>query len=291
MMISRCEKQQTVRLLRRLDEAVANFRQITAINRNVGFFTTGYNWLIQIIPAVIVAPAFIRGDIAFGVITQSAAAFALLVGAFSLIVTQFQSISTFAAVVTRLSFLLEAIEQSRAPTGPSGIEIVDQLVDQTGGLDTERDWNASLSLREQQLLASSEFCSRHRASSCSIGSKRRWARKNSASSSRCFPKARLLAFTTVQPTSHTIFMTRPWSAGKMVNGHGRRSRLDLWSPRQPHFAWATASMLRCYGSRALYDHVSYAAKPMESCMVGGTFRIDQLHPRNAVSVTLIRSRL
>ena len=49
----------------------------------MGFFTTGYNWPIQIIPALIVAPAFIRGDIEFGVITQSAAAFAMLVGAFS----------------------------------------------------------------------------------------------------------------------------------------------------------------------------------------------------------------
>ena len=62
----------TARLLDRLEELIANFRRIIAINRNVGFFTTGYNWLIQIIPALIVAPAFIRGEIEFGVITQSA---------------------------------------------------------------------------------------------------------------------------------------------------------------------------------------------------------------------------
>ena len=103
---------------------VANFRQIIAINRNVGFFTTGYNWLIQIIPALVVAPAFIRGDIDFGAITQSAMAFSALVAAFSLIVTQFQSLSTFAAVVARLSSLTEAIEQSQVPT-ESTIEIVE----------------------------------------------------------------------------------------------------------------------------------------------------------------------
>src|SRR5262244_1675896 len=39
------------------------------------FFTTGYNYLIQIIPALIVAPRFIRGEVEFGVITQSAVAF------------------------------------------------------------------------------------------------------------------------------------------------------------------------------------------------------------------------
>ncbi|MDE1996144.1 MAG: ABC transporter ATP-binding protein/permease [Rhizobiaceae bacterium] len=94
----------------RIDDLVANFRLITSVNRNVGFFTTGYNWLIQIIPALIVAPAFFRGDIEFGVITQSAGAFAMLVGAFSLIINQFNSISNFAAVVTRLSMLSDAIE-------------------------------------------------------------------------------------------------------------------------------------------------------------------------------------
>jgi putative ATP-binding cassette transporter len=124
IMLARREGRLTVRLLRRLEELVANFRRITTINRNVGFFTTGYNWLIQIIPALIVAPAFINGDIAFGVITQSAMAFTMLVGAFSLIVTQFQSISTFAAVVRRLRSLEEAVEQSQTTMG-SAIEMVE----------------------------------------------------------------------------------------------------------------------------------------------------------------------
>ena len=125
IMLAHREEQLTVRLLQRLEELVSNFRRITAVNRNVGFFTTGYNWLIQIIPALIVAPAFINGNIEFGVITQSAMAFTLLVGAFSLIITQFQSISTFAAVVTRLSSLVAAVEQSQTITA-SAIQIEDK---------------------------------------------------------------------------------------------------------------------------------------------------------------------
>lgn len=123
MMLARSEEPQRVLLLQRLDDLIANFRRITAVNRNVGFFTTGYNWLIQIIPILIVAPAFMRGELEFGVITQSAAAFAMLVGAFSLIVTQFQSISNFAAVVSRLSSLQEAIEKTNPPAA-SAIEVV-----------------------------------------------------------------------------------------------------------------------------------------------------------------------
>ena len=162
VMVARCEEQQNARLLQRLDEAIANFRQVTAINRNVGFFTTGYNWLIQIIPALIVAPPFIRGDAEFGVITQSAAAFALLVGAFSLIVTQFQSISTFAAVVARLSSLLQAIEQSHAPGSPLAIQVVEDesalgfehlfLLSSTDGEPLIRDLSVSVGLGTRVLI-------------------------------------------------------------------------------------------------------------------------------------------
>ena len=99
--------------LKNLDDLVQNFLRIIKINRNVNFFTTGYNWLIQIIPALIVAPLFIRGKVEFGVITQSAIAFTQLLGAFSLIVTQFQSISSYTAVLARLSSLSEAINKEK----------------------------------------------------------------------------------------------------------------------------------------------------------------------------------
>src|SRR6516225_1277370 len=104
----------TARLLRRIEDFAYNFRRIISVNRNLGFFTTGYNYLIQIIPMLIVAPQFIRGEVEFGVVTQSAMAFAQLLGAFSLIVNQFQSISSFAAVIVRLSALVGAIEKEPA---------------------------------------------------------------------------------------------------------------------------------------------------------------------------------
>lgn len=106
--LARREAQLTLKSQEKLDDLAGNFRHIISINRNVSFFTTGYNWLIQIIPALIVAPLFIEGDVEFGVITQSAIAFTHLLGAFSLIVTQFQSISSFTAVISRISVLAEA---------------------------------------------------------------------------------------------------------------------------------------------------------------------------------------
>jgi putative ATP-binding cassette transporter len=101
----------TARLMRRIDGLADNFRRITSVNRNLGFFTTGYNYFIQIIPTLIVAPLFIRGQVEFGVITQSAMAFSQLLGAFSLIVNQFYSISSFAAVIARLEALVQGVER------------------------------------------------------------------------------------------------------------------------------------------------------------------------------------
>jgi putative ATP-binding cassette transporter len=107
------------RVHKRIDDLVENTARIIAVNRNLGFFTTGYNYLIQIIPVLIVAPLFMRGSAEFGVVTQSAMAFSHLIGAFSLIVTQFQQISSYAVVLSRLGSLRENVEQvtSRVESG------------------------------------------------------------------------------------------------------------------------------------------------------------------------------
>jgi putative ATP-binding cassette transporter len=98
------------RLLARLQSLVENFRAIISVTRNVGFFTRGYNYLIQIIPIAVVAPLYIRGQVEFGTVPQAAMAFSQIVGAFSLIVTRFQEISTYAAVTDRLGAMWEATE-------------------------------------------------------------------------------------------------------------------------------------------------------------------------------------
>jgi len=123
ILLARRENAQSARLLRRLDELIANGRAIIAVNRNVGFFTTGYNWMIQIIPVLIMVPAYIAGKIEFGVITQSAGAFATSVAAFSLVVTQFQSLSALAAVMARLNSMAEAVDPAQAR--PSAIRVVE----------------------------------------------------------------------------------------------------------------------------------------------------------------------
>lgn len=99
------------RLLARVDDLVGNFRRVISINRNLNFFTSGYNYLIQLIPVLIVAPLFIRREVEFGVIGQATMAFATLLGAFSLVITQFQAISAYASVILRLGEFVEAADK------------------------------------------------------------------------------------------------------------------------------------------------------------------------------------
>ena len=106
------------RLMTRIDGLVGNVRRIISINRNLSFFTTGYNYMIQLIPVLIVAPLFINRQVEFGVIGQAAMAFATLLGAFSLVINQFQAISSYASVVTRLGEFVEAAEKFPAAELP-----------------------------------------------------------------------------------------------------------------------------------------------------------------------------
>jgi putative ATP-binding cassette transporter len=104
------EPEQKAILEKRLGRVVENFRGLIAVSRNLGFFTTGYSYLPQIIPALVVAGLYLRGEVEFGTVTQAAMAFAQVQGAFSIIVTQFQQLSAFAAVIDRLGSLWEATE-------------------------------------------------------------------------------------------------------------------------------------------------------------------------------------
>lgn len=77
-------------------------QELLIASRNLEFFTDGYRYLIQILPAALVAPMFFSGKIEFGVINQSVSAFNHILGDFSLVVYQFQAISAFSAVIDRL---------------------------------------------------------------------------------------------------------------------------------------------------------------------------------------------
>ena len=96
------EEKAETRLGERLDALIANYLSIIKILRNLAFVQGGYNYLDQLIPVLIVAPLYLRGEVEFGVVTQAAMVFSQIFNAFSLIAEKFQDLSAFAAVVGRV---------------------------------------------------------------------------------------------------------------------------------------------------------------------------------------------
>jgi vitamin B12/bleomycin/antimicrobial peptide transport system ATP-binding/permease protein len=110
----RGEKREHLDLVNRLSAAVANMGNIIIWNRNLGFFTNSYNYAALVLPVIIVAPMFMRGEVEFGVVTQSAGAFAQVLAAVSLIITQFGGLSSYLAGVQRLGSLWDNLDEHDA---------------------------------------------------------------------------------------------------------------------------------------------------------------------------------
>ncbi|XP_041992121.1 ABC transporter D family member 2, chloroplastic-like isoform X1 [Salvia splendens] len=99
-------------LLQRFSSAFENLSKLLISSRNLDFFTSGYRYLIQILPAAVVAPMYFSGKIEFGVINQSVSAFNHILGDVSLIIYQFQAISAFSAVIDRLGEFDDLLSKS-----------------------------------------------------------------------------------------------------------------------------------------------------------------------------------
>ncbi|XP_045799620.1 ABC transporter D family member 2, chloroplastic isoform X2 [Trifolium pratense] len=112
-------------LLQRFKSAFENLTQLLISSRNLEFFTNGYRYGIQILPAAVVAPMYFSGKIEFGVINQSVSAFNHILGDFSLIVYQFQAISAFSAVINRLGEFDDILDRSNSKSLSDSLEDID----------------------------------------------------------------------------------------------------------------------------------------------------------------------
>jgi ABC-type uncharacterized transport system fused permease/ATPase subunit len=95
----------------RLRAAVDNYASLLVASRNLDFFTSFYRFLIQLLPAAVVAPLFFAGKIEFGVVNQSQSAFGHVLGDVSLVVYQLEALAGFSAVVDRLGEFGEVVDR------------------------------------------------------------------------------------------------------------------------------------------------------------------------------------
>jgi putative ATP-binding cassette transporter len=104
------EEQEGFQIRRRFADAMSNFNALIGWQRNLGFLTTGYNYLVVIIPSLVIAPLYFAGQVKFGVITQADMAFSQVLASLSIIVTSFETLSSFIAVTNRLETFIDVLE-------------------------------------------------------------------------------------------------------------------------------------------------------------------------------------
>ncbi len=94
----------------RFRNVLGNFNLLIGWQRNLSFFTTGYRYLPLVLPFLVLFGPYFSGKINYGDMVQANMAFAQVYGALSLIVSQIESITGFAAGIDRLSAFAEKIE-------------------------------------------------------------------------------------------------------------------------------------------------------------------------------------
>ncbi len=104
------EEQEAAETTRRLNRLIDNQGGLNRALRNLEFFTVGYRYLIQILPILVVAPLYFAGSIEIGVISQSSGAFNHVLSDLSILINEFEALSSFSAGLTRLTTFVERME-------------------------------------------------------------------------------------------------------------------------------------------------------------------------------------
>jgi putative ATP-binding cassette transporter len=164
------EAEEKGRLSGRLAAVVENMKAIIGLSRNIAFFTIGFDYLTQLIPLLVVAPLYIRGQAEFGMVTQAVVAFGFVINAFSILVKEFQRISTFGAVVERLGGFYEVLEDETTGQRKAPVETVEEdgrlgfegltLVTPDDGRLLVKDLSAGVQRGQRLLILGPNSCGR-----------------------------------------------------------------------------------------------------------------------------------
>ena len=107
------EEPEKAHIANRFRDVLRNFGLLIGWQRNLSFFTTAYGYLPVVLPFLVLFPKYFSGQIEYGDMVQANFAFAQVNAALSLVVSQFEQITSFAAGVERLSTFAEAISPER----------------------------------------------------------------------------------------------------------------------------------------------------------------------------------
>lgn len=151
------EKPEIEQIGSRFRNVLKNFSLLIGWQRNLSFFTTAYRYLPVVLPYLILFPQYFGGKIEYGDMVQANFAFSQVYVALSLIVSQFESITTFAAGVQRLSAFRDAIAPEKTPEAGIALQTADRFALENVTLQTPNQKrtlfrNLNLDLEEKDNL-------------------------------------------------------------------------------------------------------------------------------------------
>lgn len=107
----RGEDKESTQIERRLRDVIRNQNLLISWYRNLGFFVRSYDFFKPMIPMLIVAPLILNGTNEIGSLGLATAAFNYVLDALSLVVSQFERLSGFAATIARLGALSDELDK------------------------------------------------------------------------------------------------------------------------------------------------------------------------------------
>ncbi|HVO17787.1 MAG TPA: ABC transporter ATP-binding protein/permease [Anaeromyxobacter sp.] len=109
------ERPESGQVARRFGEVLRNFGLLIGWQRNLSFFTTAYSYLPVVLPFLVLFPPYFAGKLEYGDMVQANFAFTQVYAALSLIVSQINQITNFAAGIDRLSAFSDVLEHKGRP--------------------------------------------------------------------------------------------------------------------------------------------------------------------------------
>src|SRR6185436_12299209 len=108
----RGEEPESLNIKRRFNDAIENYNKIINWQWFLNLFQYTYSSITLIMPGLILAPQVLRGELEVGRVVQAAGAFAAIFTALTVIVNNFDTLSRFAAGISRLDKFAKSLEVS-----------------------------------------------------------------------------------------------------------------------------------------------------------------------------------
>jgi putative ATP-binding cassette transporter len=119
----RGEEPESRNIKKRFGDVFQNYNKIINWQWFLNLFQYSYSSVTLILPGIILAPQVLSGDIEVGRVVQAAGAFAAIFGALTVIVNNFDTLSRFAAGISRLDRFAKSLE-SLSREHPEKVDVI-----------------------------------------------------------------------------------------------------------------------------------------------------------------------